>query len=314
MFKFLKGQDKHKTERAVEKTRRTWFSQMAGLFKRARLDEELWDELEELLISADVGVGTTGKLIDSLRQRVRKEGVTEPEAALELLKQQMVAVLDVDGGADRLAVDASPLVLLMVGVNGVGKTTSIAKLAQSYKDEGKLVVMGAADTFRAAGVEQLQVWGRRLGIDVIAHRAGADPAAVAFDTLEAARSRGADVAIIDTAGRLHTRHNLMEELKKVHRVLSRRGAGESQRVLLTLDATTGQNGLTQARSFTEAVRCDGVFLAKLDGTAKGGVILAIADQLKLPVLYIGTGERPDDVAAFSPHDMVESLFADAEPE
>ena len=314
MFKFLKGQDKHKTERAVEKTRRTWFSQMAGLFKRARLDEELWDELEELLISADVGIGTTGKLIDSLRQRVRKEGVTEPEAALELLKQQMVAVLDVDGGADRLAVDASPLVLLMVGVNGVGKTTSIAKLAQSYKDEGKLVVMGAADTFRAAGVEQLQVWGRRLGIDVIAHRAGADPAAVAFDTLEAARSRGADVAIIDTAGRLHTRHNLMEELKKVHRVLSRRGAGESQRVLLTLDATTGQNGLTQARSFTEAVRCDGVFLAKLDGTAKGGVILAIADQLKLPVLYIGTGERPDDVAAFSPHDMVESLFADAEPE
>ena len=282
------------------------------LFQRASLDQDLWDELEELLISADVGVATTERLIDRLRERVREERITQPNDALTVLKQEMVDIIHRDGARNGLEVENPPLIVLMAGVNGSGKTTSVAKLAQWYKDEGKSVVLGAADTFRAAAIEQLQVWGDRLDVDVIAHRPGADPGAVAFDALQAARSRGADVVIIDTAGRLQTKVNLMQELKKIRRVLSRLGGGESLRVLLTLDATTGQNGLIQARSFIEAVECDGVFLAKLDGTAKGGVVLAIAEDLKLPVLYIGTGEQPDDIAMFDANDFVEGLFASPE--
>ena len=309
MFPFLRRRETDKTEKAVRKTRQTWFRRMASLFQRPRLDDDLWNDLEELLISADVGVATTEKLLQRLRHRVEEERMAQPADALEVLKQEMVAILDVRREGDPLAVKEPPLVLLMVGVNGVGKTTSIAKLAHMYKGEGKRVVLGAADTFRAAAFEQLEVWARRLDMDVIAHQPGADAGAVAFDTLQAARARKADVAIIDTAGRLHTKVNLMEELKKVHRVLSRQGAADSQRVLLTLDATIGQNGLVQARTFTEAVHCDGVFLAKLDGTAKGGVMLAIADELKLPILYIGTGEQIDDMAPFDPTEFVDSLFA-----
>ena len=202
----------------------------------------------------------------------------------------------------------------MVGVNGAGKTTSIAKLAQLYVDDGKQVLLGAADTFRAAAIEQLQVWGSRVGADVIAHRQGADPGAVAFDTLQAARSRGVDVVIIDTAGRLHSKVNLMEEMKKVRRVLSRHDNRASVEVILAMDATTGQNGLAQARAFTEAIRCDGVFLSKLDGTAKGGVVVAIAAELKLPVLYIGTGERLEDIAPFDPREFIDALFASPDTE
>ena len=282
---------------------------MTTLFQRSHIDNELWDELEELLISADVGVVTTHKILDRLRERIREEHITQPGDALEALKHEMVSILEVDKADDLLDVEEPPLILLMVGVNGVGKTTSIAKLTQMFKEEGKSVLLGAADTFRAAAIEQLQAWGSRLEVDVIAHRSGADPGSVAFDTLHAAKSRNADVVIIDTAGRLHTKLNLMEELKKIQRVLSRQGGGESQRVLLTLDATTGQNGLFQARSFVSAVKCDGVFLAKLDGTAKGGIVLAITDELKLPVLYIGTGEQPDDIAFFDPSEFIESLFA-----
>ena len=314
MVRFFRRQEAEKADKALSKTRRTWFRRMAGLFQRPSLDDQLWDELQELLILADVGVATTDKLLRRLRERVREERVDQPDACLGLLKEEMVQILDVDGGAKRLEVEVAPLVLLVVGVNGVGKTTSVAKLAQLYKSEGKEVVLGAADTFRAAGIEQLQVWGRRLGVDVIAHRQRADSAAVAFDTLQSARARGADVAIIDTAGRLHTKLNLMEELKKIHRVISRQGGLESQRVLLTLDATIGQNGLVQARSFAEATTCDGVFLAKLDGTAKGGIVLAIADQLKLPVLFIGTGEQLDDIAPFDPRRFVEGLFDSAGPD
>ncbi len=316
VFGFLRRRDKEKekakTEQAVKKTRQTWFGRMTTLFHRARLDEELWDELEELLISADVGVATTAKLLQRLRERIREEHVTSPEDALTLLKEEMVSILSVDGAAEKLDAREPPLVLLMVGVNGVGKTTSVAKLAHLYQESGKQVVLGAADTFRAAAIEQLQAWGQRLGTEVIAHKQGADPGAVAYDTVQAARSRGADVVIIDTAGRLHTKFNLMEELKKIRRVLSRQVSEDSQRVVLTLDATTGQNGLIQARSFLGAVECDGVFLAKLDGTAKGGIVLAIADELKLPVLYIGTGEQPDDIAPFDPRDFVESLFQSPE--
>jgi fused signal recognition particle receptor len=310
MLGFLRQRSKAKTARATEKSRTTWFGQVASLFRGSGLDDDLWDQLEELLVSADVGVGPTQNLLDRLKQRVREEGVARPEDALDMLKQEMVSILRVDKSDPRRETDGALLVLLMVGVNGVGKTTSIAKLVQLYKDDGKEVLLGAADTFRAAGIEQLQAWGRRLEVDVIAGQPGADPAAVAFDALQAARSRGADVLIIDTAGRLHTKVNLMEEIKKIQGVLSRQEGGKSQRVLLTLDAATGQNGLFQARSFTGALNCDGVFLAKLDGTAKGGVVLAITDELKLPVLYIGTGEQPDDIALFDPQEFVDALFDD----
>ena len=244
---------------------------MTTLFQRSQLDDELWDELEELLISADVGGRTTEELLGRLRKRLHEEGVRRPDEALAFLKEEMIGILAIDGTGNGVGADGRPLVVLMVGVNGAGKTTSIAKLAEWYKSDGRRVIIGAADTFRAAAIEQLQAWGRRLEVDVIAHRQGADPGAVAFDAFQAAKARDADVVIIDTAGRLHTKFNLMEELKKIQRVLAKQGNEASHRVLLTLDATTGQNGLFQARSFTEAIKCDGVFLAKLDGTAKGGV-------------------------------------------
>ncbi len=312
MLKFFRRSsqaDKAKTEQAVKRSRQTFFGQMSGLFRRSRIDDALWDELEELLISADVGVATTFKLIERLREQVRDRRVSDPQDALALLREELLYLVDFDDIDQALEVEESPLIILMVGVNGVGKTTSIAKLTKLYQDEGKSVLIGAADTFRAAAIEQIQVWGDRLHVDVIAHRQGADPGAVAFDTLQAARARSADVVIIDTAGRLHTKFNLMEELKKMQRVLSRQGA-DSQRVLLTIDATTGQNGLMQARAFTEAVECEGVLLAKVDSSSKGGVVFAIADELDLPVLFIGTGEQPHDLAPFDPQSFVASLFAD----
>ena len=312
MFKFLRRSERPKTEQAVRKAREAWFGRMAALLHRSHFDQDLWDDLEELLISADVGVSTAERLLGRLRERVREERIGGPEQLIDALKQEMVDILDVDGAHMSSDSAEPPHVLLMVGVNGVGKTTSIAKLANLYQNEGKIVLLGAADTFRAAAIEQLQAWGLRLGVEVIAHRPGADPGAVAFDTVQAARSRGADVVIIDTAGRLHTKLNLMEELKKVQRVISSHGGIDSQRVILTMDATTGQNGLLQARSFIEAVRCDGVFLAKLDGTAKGGIVMAITEELKLPILYIGTGEQPDDMSSFEATEFVEGLFTSLE--
>lgn len=311
LFRRSNPQDEAKTAQAAAKSRQTFFGRMSGIFRRARIDDALWDELEELLISADVGVETTFKLMDTLREGVRQQRISDPQQALELLKDEMTALIDFDAVEDALSVPQKPLIILMVGVNGAGKTTSIAKLAKLYADAGQTVLVGAADTFRAAAIEQLQVWGDRLDIDVIAHRQGADPGAVAFDALQAARSRKSDVVIIDTAGRLHTKFNLMEELKKIQRILARQGA-DSQRVLLTIDATTGQNGLFQARAFAEAVECEGVFLAKLDSSSKGGIVFAIADELDIPVLFIGTGEQPQDIAHFQPRQFVQSLFADAE--
>ena len=315
MLRFFRREEhaKEKTEQAVKRTRQTWFGRVSGLFQRGSLDDDVWDELEEILISADVGVATSGKLLDTLRQRIRDERISDPQEALQLLKDEMVSLVSMEDAESVLTVDEPPLVILVVGVNGVGKTTSIAKLANSYKESGSKVILGAADTFRAAAIEQLQMWGERVDVDVIAHQSGADPGAVAFDTLQAARSRGADVVIIDTAGRLHTKLNLMEELKKIQRVLTSQGA-ESQRVILALDATTGQNGLMQARSFVDAVDCDGVFLAKMDGTAKGGVIFSIVGELNLPVLYIGTGEQPDDIAQFHAEEFVDALLSSGDDE
>ena len=308
MLKLLRDRGRgDKTRQAVEKTRRTWFGQITSLLRRSDIDEDLWDELEELLIGADVGLDTTELLLERTKERVRNEGVSQPGDVLGVLKAEMVALLSIDGSDYTLETADGPAVLLVIGVNGAGKTTGIAKLARLYMDDGKRVVLGAADTFRAAAIEQLQSWGGRLEVDVIAHQSGADPGAVAFDTLEAARARQADVVIIDTAGRLHTKANLMEELKKIQRVLSKRG-NVAQSVLLTLDATTGQNGLFQARAFTDAIDCDGVFLTKLDGTAKGGIVLAIAQDLKLPVLFIGTGETLDDITPFDPRQFVDALF------
>ena len=301
-------EDKAKTRSAVRKTGRRWFRRVAAVFQRGEIDDDMWDELEELLISADVGVSTSMKLLDALRDRVASDGITDPREAMDALKDEMERALAVDGAARALDVDEPPLVILMVGVNGVGKTTAIARLAKLYRDEGKTVLLGAADTFRAAAIEQLQTWGERVGVDVIAHRRGADSAAVAFDTVQAAISRGVDVAIIDTAGRLHTRANLMAELRKVRNVIARQGVSRSQRVLLTMDAATGQNGLSQARTFLKDMRCAGVFLTKLDGSAKGGAALAIADELALPILFVGVGESADDIAAFDPQAFVEGLF------
>ena len=286
-FRRGEREDRERTQAAVRRTRRRWFSRLTDVFQRSEIDDDMWDELEESLISADVGVSTTMNLLDTLRDRIREYGITRPDEAFDVLKDEMVAMLSIEGADSVMEVEESPLVILMVGVNGVGKTTAIARLTRLYKDEGKSVLLGAGDTFRAAAIEQLSEWGDRLDVDVIAHRHGADSA----------------------AGRLHTRSNLMAELRKMRTVIDRQGFEPSHRVILALDATTGQNGLIQARAFIEDMRCAGVFLTKLDGSAKGGVVLGITDELKLPVLFIGTGESPEDMAIFDPHDFVESLFA-----
>ncbi|MBI2166557.1 MAG: signal recognition particle-docking protein FtsY [Chloroflexi bacterium] len=308
---------KGKVEEGLRKSREGWFGKVVGLFRRPSLDESLWEELEELLIGADVGVATTEKLLARLKQRVTEAKLREPAAVFLVLKEEMVSILDVPRRGPSFLDSQSwpqPLVVLMAGVNGTGKTTSMAKLAHFFHTDGRKVLLGAGDTFRAAAIDQLRVWGQRLGAEVVAHQPGSDPGAVAYDALEAARSRGADVLIIDTAGRLHTKHNLMEELKKVRRVLQRLDPQVPHHTLLTLDATTGQNGLVQARYFTEAVECTGVFLAKVDGTAKGGVVLAICDQLKLPVLFLGTGEKMEDMVPFEPREFVEALFTSSQHE
>jgi len=294
-----------KTEKGVKRTREAWWGKVAHLFDRTEFGEDLWDELEELLISADVGVATTSKLIERLRQRVEREKLREAAAVRDALKEGIASILTVGNG--KKSESASNLeVILVVGVNGVGKTTSIAKLAHIQKEQGKRVILAAADTFRAAAIDQLKIWGERVKVPVIAHQPGGDPAAVVFDAMEAAK-KNADIVIIDTAGRLHTKFNLMEELKKIRRVVDK--SSIEPQVLLVLDANTGQNGLTQAKHFTEAVKVNGIFLAKLDSTAKGGIVLAICDELKIPILYIGTGQELEDIAPFHPQEFVEALFS-----
>lgn len=295
-----------KTEKGVKRTREAWWGKVAHLFDRPTLSDELWDELEELLISADVGVNTTGRLIERLKQRVEREKIKEASVVRTALKEEMVSMLMVGGGELLPPTDGKIGVVLVVGVNGVGKTTSIAKLAYGVKEQGKRVLLVAGDTFRAAAIDQLKVWGERIKVPVIAHQPGGDPAAVVFDALESAK-KNADIVIVDTAGRLHTKFNLMEELKKIRRVVDK--ASMEPQVLLVLDATTGQNGLTQARYFTEAVKVTGILLAKLDSTAKGGIVLAICDELKIPILYIGTGQELEDLTPFDPQEFVEALFS-----
>ena len=292
----------------LRRSREGWFGRLAGLLGREQMDEETWEQAEELLLGADVGTSATMALLHRVQDRIRTHSAS-PGGALETLKEEMRAVLADAGTPSLAAADGPPpLVILVVGVNGAGKTTSIAKLAALYREQGKRVVLGAADTFRAAAIEQLQAWGQRVGAEVVAHKQGADPGAVAYDAFQAARARNADVLIIDTAGRLHTKSNLMEEMTRVARVLSRLEPTAPHQTLLVMDATTGQNGLAQARAFTESVECTGIILAKLDGTARGGVVLAIGDQLRVPVLFIGTGEGLDDLAPFDAEEVVEALF------
>ncbi len=300
------------TGRAVERTRRGIFGRLTALFEKADFDETIWDELEEILIGADAGLETTTAILDRVRQRVKKEGVKQSVRVREILREELIATLREPGETVPAwsRPDApSPLVILVVGVNGAGKTTTIAKMAHAFKRDGATVILGAADTFRAAATDQLKVWGERVGVRVVAHQPGADPGAVAFDTLAAAESSRADVVIIDTAGRLHTKSNLMEELKKIDRVIKRKDPSAPHETLLVLDATTGQNGLQQARTFTGAVGVTGIVLAKLDGTAKGGIAFAIAHELGIPVRFIGTGERMEDLAPFDPVEFVDSLLA-----
>ena len=311
LFRRNRQEERNNTEQAVKPSRDRWFGRIVNLLRSSRLDDSVWEEIEEILISSDVGVETSIRIIDQLREQVRSGGLDSPNAITEALKQALTRDLtsDFDGLIPIEATTSSPYVILMVGVNGVGKTTSIAKLAHHFRESGRRVVLGAADTFRAAAAEQLEILGERVGVDVIRHASGADPGAVAYDAYQASKARGADVLIIDTAGRLHTKSNLMEELRKVHRVLRRQDPTAPHEVILTLDATTGHNGLVQAKSFREAVDCTGIFLAKLDGTARGGIVLAIRQELQVPILFIGTGEGMTDMAPFDAEDFVDALLA-----
>jgi len=276
------------------------------LFDRTAIGEEVWAELEELLISADVGVNTTEKLIERVKRRVAGEKISQGTAVRAALKTEMVNILSMDVH-EAPNNPSLPRVILVAGVNGSGKTTSIAKLAYSSKNEGRRVILAAADTFRAAAIDQLKRLGEMAGVDVVAHQPGADPGAVVYNALQAACSRQVQEVIIDTAGRLHTKFNLMEELKKIKRVAAKFDATAPHEVILVLDATTGQNGLAQARYFTEAVGITSIFLAKLDGTAKGGIVLAICDELKIPIQFIGVGEKLKDMAPFSAESFVTAL-------
>lgn len=274
------------------------------------IDEALLEELEELLILSDLGVGTAETVIEALRERSREAGQTDAETLLALLKQELTEQLERSlTAAPAARPEVQPRVVSVVGVNGAGKTTTIGKLAHWHAVQGRKVLLAAADTFRAAAADQLEIWRDRAGVEIIHSQSGADPAAVAFDSLKAAMARRVDYLFIDTAGRLHTKGNLMAELEKIHKVLARQCPGAPHEVLLVIDATTGQNGLSQARKFAEAVRVTGLVITKLDGTAKGGIVFSIARELGIPVRYIGLGEGIDDLQPFDPHTFVEALFS-----
>ena len=297
----------NKTEQGIKRSRENWFGKISHLFDRSTIGDETWDELEELLISADVGIATANKLIERVKQRAKVEKLDEGSKVRSALKEEIVNILKVESKKTSFPGDDGLRLILVTGVNGSGKTTSIAKLANIFKNDDKKVILAAADTFRAAAIDQLKHWGKQTGVDVIAQQPGGDPGAVVFDALQAAKNRKAQVVIIDTAGRLHTKFNLMEELKKIKHIADKYNA--QQEVLLVIDATTGQNGLIQAKSFTEAVGTTGILLTKLDGTAKGGIVLAICDELKIPIAYIGTGEQLEDIAPFDATTFVEAIFS-----
>ena len=293
----------------LTKTRNKISSSLSAVLSLGRnLNEDLLDELEETLISDDIGVETTDKLVSELREAYRSRKIAKTDDVLPFLKEHMKTYWPDQDRQMRLA-QQGPTVILVAGVNGTGKTTSIAKLAHIFNRNGKNVIVAACDTFRAAAVEQLTIWAERIGVQIVKHQTGSDPAAVAFDACEAALARNADILILDTAGRLHTKKDLMLQLTKIRDVVARKIPGAPHEVLLVLDATTGQNAISQAKLFTDAINLTGIFLAKLDGTARGGIVIAIKDQLDIPVKFIGLGEKPEDIAEFDPGNFVEALFS-----
>ncbi len=292
-----------KIAEGIKKTKDAFSKKLFFAFSARELNDEFYENLEEALLTADVGVTAATNLIEELKQRAFDEKIKNPEDAKELLRDIMVESIDYD-----VEEYGYPLVLLLSGVNGVGKTTAVGKLANMFRQQGKSVVVAAADTFRAAASEQLEVWGQRAGVRVIHHGEGADPAAVVFDAVSSAKAKGTDVILVDTAGRLHNKKNLMEELKKICRVVDRELPDADFRTYLVLDATTGQNAVAQAEIFSDATDTDGIILTKLDGTAKGGVVLAISEELQLPVLYVGVGEKIDDLIPFDAKDFIDALM------
>ncbi|HEV2066382.1 MAG TPA: signal recognition particle-docking protein FtsY [Thermomicrobiales bacterium] len=297
-------------DKGLEKTRRGVFGEITRLFDRSEIDEELFEDLEMLLIQADVGWDVSQQLVQELRDRIREERIINPADAREVLRLEMITLLE---GATRnrrvkILQRGVPFVILVTGVNGTGKTTSIAKLAQYHRNFGRTVMVAAGDTFRAAAIDQLKVWGERLNVPVIAHHQGADPGAVVFDAMQAAHNRNVDVLIVDTAGRLHTKHNLMAELQKLRKIMQRQVPDAPQEVLLVIDATTGQNGLVQANEFTKSVAITDIMISKLDGTARGGIAFSVAKEIGTPITYVGTGEKATDMAEFRPAAYVDSLF------
>ncbi len=296
-----------KISQGLKKTRDSMAKTVDSMFKSfRRIDAELFEELEEILIMSDVGAKTAADICEQLKDRVKEKAISDPAQITGELQELIAGML---GGGEGLRLTTRPSVILVIGVNGVGKTTTIGKLAASLKSEGKSVLLGAADTFRAAAIDQLAVWAERAGVPLIRHTEGSDPAAVVFDALGAAKSRGADVVICDTAGRLHNKKNLMDELAKISRIIAREAPDSDVEVLLVLDATTGQNALIQAREFKEAAGITGIVLTKLDGTAKGGVVIGIRNELRIPVKYIGVGERLDDLQPFDSDAFARALFS-----
>lgn len=299
-----------KISKGLQKTRLS----MAGaidnvLYGVNEITDEMFDDLEEILVMGDVGVTTATEIVDRLRAKVAKDNLRNGEQVRKAIKQIVAELLD---GGEQMEMITMPSIILVIGVNGVGKTTTIGKMAAMYKAQGKKVILGAADTFRAAAIDQLQIWADRAGVDIVKHKEGADPAAVVFDTINAGKARNADIIIIDTAGRLHNKKNLMDELAKIYRVIDRELPWSDRESLLVLDATTGQNAVNQAREFKNVAEITGIVLTKLDGTARGGVVLAIKHDLNVPVKFVGVGEQVDDLQPFSPAAFAEGLFDVAE--
>ena len=313
-FSFFSKEKKETLDKGLEKTKQSVFEKITrAVAGKDRVDDDVLDNLEEVLVTSDVGVDTTLKIIERIEQRVARDKYVSTSELNNILREEIVALLEeydnVDDNTSNLAPrTSSPYVILVVGVNGVGKTTTIGKLAYQFKQEGKKVYLGAADTFRAAAVEQLMIWGERVGVPVIKQQMGSDPASVAFDTVSSAKANGADVVIIDTAGRLHNKVNLMNELKKIKDVMKKVLPDAPNEVLLVLDGSTGQNAFEQAKQFAAVTQISSLAITKLDGTAKGGVVIGISDQLKVPVKYIGLGEGMEDLQIFNRREFVDSLF------
>ena len=299
----------NKIAEGLKKTRDSMMGKVDALLNSfTKIDEDFFDELEESLIMADVGAVTSARICENLRKKVKEEGLSDPAAVKGALKEIIAQML---AGDEALNLSTKPSIILVIGVNGVGKTTTIGKLAHNLHEDGKKVLLAAADTFRAAAIDQLQIWADRAGVDLVKHGEGSDPAAVVFDAINAGKARGCDVVICDTAGRLHNKKNLMDELSKIARVIDREAPGSAKEVLLVLDATTGQNALNQAKLFQEAAGLTGIILTKLDGTARGGVVIGIKEELDIPIKYIGVGEQIDDLRPFDSKDFVEALFEDS---